>query len=124
MKKLSKTSELQKSYFAARDTVNKRSCMMFDNMSLREVCNKIIHADVVEPHFRNATESHKIDEYNMVGFWEAQEMSPNVELAEPEPIVWEHLTYNIRLGGTHRGKQWWHLLMLPVFIEVISDLFV
>lgn len=115
--------EIKENYINKKNEVNRRNhCMMFDEMPLREVCNKIIHADVVEPHFREANASHEIDDYNWMGYDEAREMAPDEDIPEPVPIKWQHLTYNIRLGGKHRGDQWWHLLMVPVFVQVISEL--
>lgn len=123
MKGLPTLDPSRQAYFRRRDEVNSRlHCMMFDEMSLREVCNKIIHATTVEPHATKGSESHKIDEYNWLGWSEAQEQAPGEVGPEPEPIDWEHLSGNIRLGGQHGKEQWWHLLEVPTFVEAVFEL--
>tara|TARA_R110002167_G_scaffold361651_1_gene580175 strand:+ start:316 stop:645 length:330 start_codon:yes stop_codon:yes gene_type:complete len=104
--------------------VNDRyDCMMFDIMNLREVCNKIIHADIVEPHVQESEDGgHEIDNYNWLGWSEAVEQSGDHDIPEPDPIKWKYLTNNIRLGGKQQGKQWWHLLEVPTFVGAVSEL--
>lgn len=121
MKSLNINNQIKTQYIKSMEHINKYySCMMFDEMNLREVCNKIIHANIVEPHFQEANDRHEIDEYNWLGWSEGCGVEEDVP--EPEPIKWKHLTYNIRLGGKHNGKQWWHLLEVPVFVEAICEL--
>ncbi|MBO1924581.1 hypothetical protein [Thiomicrorhabdus sp. 6S3-12] len=124
MKCLPNGSELRSSYESAMKAVNKHyQCMMFDEMKLREVCNKIIHADVVEPHIQEAKNGgHEIDHHNWLGWSYATEESGNKDIPEPEPIKWNHLTNNIRLGGRHHNEQWWHLLEVPTFVGAIGEL--
>lgn len=124
MKKQDKLSEIRIAYDAASERANHlHNCMMFDKMSLREACNKIIHADVVEPHIRESEDgSHKYDDYNWLGWSEAIEQSGDSNIPKPEPIKWKHLTNNIRLGGKKGKKQWWHLLEVPIFVRSISEL--
>lgn len=125
MKKLNAISKIRASYDATMKEVNRHyNCMLFDVMNLREVCNKIIHADVVEPHIQESENGrHEIDSYNWLGWSETVEQSGNKNIPEPEPIKWKHLTNNIRLGGKYRGEQWWHLLEVPTFVGAISELF-
>ncbi|CAG9933968.1 hypothetical protein [Candidatus Nitrotoga arctica] len=123
MLSLEPTNDLRVSYLAKKEQVNKaRHCMMFDEMPLREVCNKIIHAVVVEPHSTEGTGSHQIDKYNWQGYSEAKDQSPDEEWAEPEPVKWNHLSGNIRLGGSRKKEQWWLLLMVPEFVEAVYGL--
>jgi hypothetical protein len=121
---LNDESEIKKSYLEAMNAANYRhNCMMFDEMSLREACNKIIHAEVVEPHFQDVENgSHEIDNHNWLSWYEAVEHSGDSTIPKPDPIRWKHLTNNVRLGGKKRGKQWWHLLVVPIFAEAISEL--
>lgn len=92
-------------YFRRRDDTDKQfQCMMFDELPLREVCNKIIHATVVEPHLAAAVDSHHLDEFQ----W--------------DPVKWSHLTGNIRLVGRKGSEDWYHLLEVPAFIDAISSL--
>ena len=125
MKRLKERSEIRESYDAAMREVNRRyNCMMLDEMNLREVCNKIIHAEVVEPHIQELEDGgHEIDNYNWLGWTEAVEHSGDNEIPRPEPIKWKHLTNKIRLGGKHQGEQWWYLLDAPTFVGAIGRLF-
>lgn len=124
MKKVNETSEIRIHYDTAMEQVNRHySCMMFDEMKLREVCNKIIHAEVVEPHIHESEDGgHEIDNYNWLGWSDAVEQSGDENSPAPEPIKWKYLTNNVRLGGKHRGSQWWHLLEVPTFVGAISEL--
>lgn len=123
MSSLEPDNKLRRSYLAKRDQVNKtRHCMMFDEMPLREVCNKIIHAVVVEPHSTEGKGSHRLDEYNCQGYYEEQNESPDEEWAGPESVKWNHLSGNIRLGGLRRNEQWWQLLMVPEFVDAVYGL--
>lgn len=88
--------------------------MMFDEMSLRDVCNKVIHATTVEPHATEGTESHEIDRNS----WACSE----AEDQGPEPIEWQHLSGNIRLAGVQAGESWAHLLEVPKFVEAVFEL--
>ncbi|WP_397409567.1 hypothetical protein [Polaromonas sp.] len=115
--------ETKREYIKIRDQVDRRhSCMMFDSMSLREVCNKIIHATTVEPHSVEGAGDHLYDEYMWESWQEGQEHGGAAEHQKPSPIGWKHLSGNIRLGGKKNGKQWWHLLQVPVFVEAIQSL--
>lgn len=124
MKSLPQDSEIRQFYDLAMDNANRHhNCMMLDKMSLREVCNKIIHADLVEPHIQETEDGgHEIDHYNWLGWSEDIEHSGDKAIPKPDPIKWKHLTNNVRLGGKYKGKQWWHLLEIPVFVEAIGVL--
>lgn len=117
-------SEKQReAYLLALNKVNLRHrCMLFDEMPLREVCNKIIHASTVEPNTKEGAEYHQHDEYNSMGWDETVDESSGEPSEKPEPIKWEHLSGHIRLGGTRGKDQWWHLLEVPVFVEAITEL--
>jgi len=109
MNRLSVDSPERIKYLAARDRANRYRCMMFDEMPLREVCNKIVHANVVEPHTKEGVEPH---EYDLLA-WE--------ESIDAASIGWEHLSGNIRLGGNKGREQWWHLLEVPTFVEAVHE---
>jgi hypothetical protein len=125
MKSLPSNSEAKIAYNKAMEATNSRhNCMMFDELSLRETCNKIIHAEIVEPHIEETENgNHEFDWYNQIGWSAAMEHSEGDAFEEPGPIKWKHLTKNIRLGGKNRKKQWWCLLEVPIFVEAISELF-
>lgn len=123
MNALSEEDERKTTYSRARASVNVQyRCMMFDEMSLREVCNKIIHATTVEPHVQDGTESHRIDEYNWLSWSEAMDQSGGQAGPEHGAIKWRHLTSNIRLGGLKGREQWWHLLEVPTFVDAVSSI--
>lgn len=123
MKGLPVADPMRQAYLQRRDELNRsHHCMMFDDMSLREVCNKIIHATTVEPHSTKGSDSHKIDEYNWLGWSEVEEASPGEAGPEPDPIEWEHLSANIRLGGQQAKEQWWYLLEVPTFVQAVFEL--
>jgi len=123
MKGLPSTDLMRQAYFQTRDEVNRcHNCMMFDEMPLRDVCSKIIHATTVEPHFTKGSESHKIDENNWLGWSEANDHAPGDVGPEPDPIDWVHLSGNIRLGGVQGKEQWWHLLEVSIFVEAVFEL--
>lgn len=124
MKGLPESNEIKRTYDSAMQVINERhNCMMFDEMSLRDTCNKIIHADVVEPHIEESNNGlHKFDEYNWLGWSDAVEHLEGEEIPKPDPIQWKYLTTNIRLGGKKGGEEWWCLLEVSVFVEAISEL--
>ena len=93
--------------------------MMFDDMPLREVCNKIIHASVVEPHKVEGSERHLYDEYMWEAWQAARDEDPEYQAPSIEALDWEHLSGNVRLGGTKSGKQWWQLLDIPSFVDAV-----
>jgi hypothetical protein len=116
-------NEERQRYLARRDDVNHRrkSMMTFDDMSLRGVCNKIVHARVVEPHSTSGGADHEIDHRNSMAWSYACEASPSDAGPHPDPVEWSHLSGYIRLGGTMDGKEWWHLLDLPEFISGVYE---
>ncbi len=125
MNNLAKTDPMRQSYFRTRDEVNARhryDMMLFDTMSLRDVCNKVIHATLVEPHSVNVRGSHQVDEDNYRGWCTADDLAPGEVGPEPEPIEWQYLSGDIRLGGIHAKEQWWHLLRVPTFVEAVFEL--
>lgn len=108
-------------YFRRRDDTDKRfQCMLFDEMPLREVCNKIIHALTVEPHLTDATESHHLDD--LANHYACPEDAEYSGTAQWDPVKWSHLTGNIRLVGRKGAEEWYLLLEVPTFIEAISSL--
>lgn len=108
-------------YFRRRDDTDKRfQCMMFDDLPLREVCNKIIHALTVEPHLTEAVGDHHLDDLaNEYGCPEDAEDSGTIQW---DPVKWNHLTGNIRLVGRKGSEEWYLILEVPTFIEAISSL--
>lgn len=98
-------------------------CMLFDDgLTLRDTCNKIIHATTVEPHFQDGHEAHEHDDFNWIG-WDSITQRSKKPIPEPDPVKWKHLNAYIRLGGHKNKKQWWHLLEVPTFVDAVYFLF-
>ena len=68
MFKLPQNSPERKRYYDQLTEIDKYDFGLFDdlNLTLRETCNKIIHSDVFEPHFREGIEGHET-EYRVPG---------------------------------------------------------
>ncbi len=96
--------------------------MTFDELSLREVCNRIIHAIVVEPLFQEGRESHDLDDISWIS-WENVALQSEKVIPEFEPVKWHHLNSYVRLGGSKGDEKWWHLLEVPTFVDAIYQLF-
>jgi hypothetical protein len=123
MERLPRGSADRDKYMRARESTNRQHlCMMFDEMTLREVCNKVIHATVVEPHSQQGAEAHHYDELMWEAWQHDHDEANSFQAEQPEPLPWEHLSGNVRLGGRYKGKQWWHLLEVPTFVSAVSDL--
>ncbi|NOU51293.1 hypothetical protein HG263_12220 [Pseudoalteromonas sp. JBTF-M23] len=124
MSKADEASDEVIAYNRRKTEVNRKySCMMFDDMSLREVCNKIIHAEVVEPHFAESDDgTHKIDSFNWLYWSDSMEQSGDTDIPKPEPIKWKYLARRIRLGGRKGKQKWWFLLEVPTFVNAIIEL--
>jgi hypothetical protein len=85
---------------------------MFDdlNLTLRETCNKIIHSNVMEPHSSEGREAHELDHGYLYG-------------DDEKSIDWKHFNGYVRLCGTdHKGKEWYVLLDLEVFVGAVYRL--
>jgi hypothetical protein len=122
MQHLAKFSADRTRYFEIVERVNRlHKCMMFDDMPLREVCNKIIHATVVEAQTKDGTEAHAYD-HLMWESWQERHDPDDPTSKEPSALPWEHLSCNVRLGGKKGGKAWWNLLEIPVFVDAIYEL--
>jgi hypothetical protein len=108
-------------YFRRRDETDTQfQCMMFDDLPLREVCNKIIHALTVEPHLTEAVGDHHLDD--LANEYACPEDAEDGGTIQWDPVKWNHLTGNIRLVGRKGSEEWYLLLEVPVFIEAISSL--
>jgi hypothetical protein len=125
MRTLTMADEQRQAYDRSLKNVNRHSCTVFDYLPLREACNKIIHANVVEPHDRPMLGDHELDHQNWLGWSEAVDQSSLEEVgAAPGPsVAWSHLSGQVRLGGYYRKKPWWHLLDVPAFVDAIYELF-
>jgi hypothetical protein len=84
---------------------------MFDDLGLdlRKTCNKVIHLDVMEPH---TTIGHELHTYDLAHIHEDD---------PPRSIDWKHLNGYVRLAGTDRGKEWYVLLDIEVFVQAVME---
>lgn len=109
-------------YLEMVERVNRHHrCMMWDEMALREVCNKIVHATVVEAQSTEGTSPHAYDEL-MWESWQERHDPDDLTSMEPAALPWEHLSFNVRLGGRKGGEAWWQLLQVPVFVAAVYEL--
>jgi hypothetical protein len=122
MRQLPDDSDTRQAYSSNSNRINHKydgMILLFDKATLRDACNKIIHATVVQPHSIQGSSEHQIDGQNAMA-WADEMADVRVEQsAEPEPVNWHYLSGYVRLGGEHNGKQWWKLLDVPLFVEVV-----
>jgi len=111
MKKRPQGSAERKQYEAIKAKVDHYEFGLFDelNLDLRQTCNKIIHSDVMEPHSSPGVEGHELDYGYRYG-------------EDEKSIDWEHFNGFVRLAGTDRGKEWFVLLDLEVFVSAVYEL--
>ncbi len=98
-------------YDASKKMVDSFEYALFDdlNLNLRETCNKIIHSEIMEPHFTDGTEPHELDFAYRQGEGDKE-------------INWQHINGYVRLSGT-KGKQVWYVLLdLKTFISGVYKL--
>ncbi len=106
MSRLPKADERKIRYEAGKLEVNKYDYGLWDelNLNIRDVCNKIIHSDVMEPHFSDGTEPNEFDfEFKYTG--------------TNKSVDWRHLSGYVRLTGTKRGEKWYVLLDIEAFVK-------
>jgi hypothetical protein len=101
----------RKRYENIRLIIDQYEYALFDdlNLNLREVCNKIIHSDVLEPH---TTEGHEAHEFDFGHIYEGSE----------KEIIWKHLNGFVRLSGKKGNNQWHVLLNIEVFTNAVFKL--
>lgn len=111
MKRLPTESPARIEHERRMTAVKDYSYGMFDDLGLdlRRTCNKIIHSDVMEPHTTAGYEPHSLD------------LAYLCEDNQPRSIDWQHLNGDVRLAGTDRGREWYVLLDLEVFIQAVVE---
>lgn len=77
--------------------------------TLRQVCNRIIHTSVFQPHSTDGQETHERD-------------TPAIAGVAPPSIEWRHLNGYVRLAGNHQGKVWILLLDIEAFVRAVYTL--
>lgn len=112
MRRLPSEDTVKMQFEKRKSKVDQYTFGLFDdlNLGIRETCNKIIHSDVMEPHYSEGREGHELDiSYN--------------HGVEKRTIDWEHFNGNVRLCGADRkGKKWYVLLDLEVFVTATIEL--
>jgi len=114
MKKMPKDSESFEYYIGKVKYINEtyEFCLFDDaSLTLRDVCNKIIHSDIFQIHLTNGIEAHELDIEFKEGYSERN-------------IIWNYPRENVRLAGTGQGskKKWFALLNIEYFIAGVSEL--
>ncbi len=111
MKKLPTDDMQRKKYMERKIEIDKAEYGLFDDLSLtlRDTCNKIIHSDIVEPHFSEGHEAHEYDHAHNYGDSE-------------KSINWQHFNGLIRLSGNLKKEKWHVLLDIETFITSIFKL--
>lgn len=82
---------------------------MFDKLSIRDCCNKIIHATTFEPWITEGLGAHTKDLAAFYG-------------DDDKEIVWRHLSGDIRISGTQNNNDWAYLISVPEFVEALAYL--
>ena len=82
---------------------------MFDKLSIRKCCNKIIHATIFEPRVVEGFGAHTKDLAAFYG-------------DDDKKIVWHHLSGDIRIAGTYNDNDWAYLISIPEFVEALAYL--
>jgi hypothetical protein len=109
--KLPQNAPERKRYYDQLTEIDKYDFGLFDdlNLTLRETCNKIIHSEVFEPHFREGVEGHEMDTAYLAGF-------------DKKSIEWKHVNGYVRLHGKKGKEDWYVLLDIEVFVTAIYKL--
>ena len=111
MKKLPAESEEKINYFERLKAIDKYDFEIFnEKLKLRDVCNKIIHADTFEILFDKGEEANEYDYAYRAG-------------DADKTIEWKYPNGHVRLAGNYNRKDWHIRLDIEVFITAVVDLF-
>ena len=114
--------ESKRDYVERADYIDKQhSWTLFDELTLRETYNKIMHAEGIDPHYTDGVSRHRDDDRNDIARWQQMHDSPNSEIDATDKVEWKHLTGVVRISGRHHGKKWHYHLEIPRFIEAICE---
>jgi len=94
-------------------TIDNYDFGLFDdlNLNFRETCNKIIHSEIFEFHFREGMEGHETDVAYLAG-------------VQDKEVDWKHLNGYVRLSGKKFKDTWIVLLDIEVFISAVVKLLI
>lgn len=108
--KKSKNSALQEKYSKKIANTNARyEFDMFEKLSIRDCCNKIIHATIFEPMIVEGSGAHTKDFAAFYGDHEKE-------------IVWHHLSGDVRIVGVFNNNDWAYLINITEFVEALAYL--
>jgi hypothetical protein len=108
--KKSPNSAQKEAYLKKVTNTNKRYGFdMFGKLSIRECCNKIIHATTFEPSVVEGLGTHTKDFAAYYG-------------EDDKKMIWHHLSGDIRILGEHDNNNWAYLISVPEFVEALSYL--
>jgi hypothetical protein len=82
---------------------------IIDKLSIRECCNKIIHATIFEPLVIEGLRAHTKDYAAFYG-------------DDDKEIVWHHFSGNVRIAGTYNNNDWAYIISVPEFVEALAYL--
>jgi hypothetical protein len=109
MKKLSSDNSKLKAYRHRLITANALADARFNSSdkptTFREMCNKIIHSDVLEPHLDVGSEPHQ--------HYDTQSRRE-----------WTHLSCYVRLSGRRGREEWNFLLAIDDFVKAVCVLLI
>jgi hypothetical protein len=112
-------------YTRALGTINSefQSVCVFSDppLKVREVCNKIIHAERVQPHLHTVADgTHRYDEFAAIAESDNIEELLNSFATAPELVQWRYYSGLVLLSGSDKKDgEWQHLLDVREFVKVV-----
>lgn len=108
--KKSKNAVQREKYLNKVTSTNERYGFdIIDKLSIRDCCNKIIHATTFEPRITEGLSAHTKDLAAFYG-------------DDDKEIEWHHLSGDIRISGTQNHNDWAYLISVPEFVEALAYL--
>lgn len=110
MRHLPKDSTKRIKYESQIEIIDQYDFQIFnEELTLRMVCNKIIHADVFEILLKDGKEAHEYDVSYLHGDSEQE-------------IFWKYPSGHVKLSGKQNKKDWMIRLDIEVFIAAVVNL--
>ena len=109
LKSSTESTQRDKYLKKVKETNERYGFDMFDKLSIRECCNKIIHATIFEPRIVEGLGAHTKDFAAYYG-------------DNDKKIVWHHLSGDIRIAGEKNKNNWAYLISVPEFVEGLAYL--
>lgn len=112
MRQLPKDSQERNEYENRLEAIDQYEFQVFnEELTLRTVCNKIIHADTFEILLKDSTEAHEYDSAYIHGDSEQE-------------IFWKYPSGHVKLSGKQNWKKddWTIQLDIEIFVAAVVDL--